>query len=181
MTACHCYLWWRWWSDIMWATLIRLWLHSLWCHLQIVVKFSMQLHRYVLHSVFLSSELSPDFYFSKGQLPLKWLNHLKLLENWFFCGGCHHIYLYWLQLKSCQLSCNLPRDACHPSSIRKLKKKTVVLHPSSHGWCVERIGSGCRSPHYSLCSLFMTFVFIGNMLLFMVPEQVRDCHCCSYC
>jgi hypothetical protein len=45
----------------------------------------MQLHRYVLHSVFLSGELSPDFYFSKGQLPLKWekegLNHLKLLEN----------------------------------------------------------------------------------------------------
>jgi hypothetical protein len=49
------------------------------------------LHRYVLHSVFLSGELLPDFYFSKGQLPLKWekegLNHLKLLENWFFVEG----------------------------------------------------------------------------------------------
>jgi hypothetical protein len=29
MAAGHCYLWWRWWFDTFWATLIRLWLHSL--------------------------------------------------------------------------------------------------------------------------------------------------------
>jgi hypothetical protein len=26
MAACHCYSWWRWQSDTLWATLIRLWL-----------------------------------------------------------------------------------------------------------------------------------------------------------
>ncbi len=34
MAAHHCYLWWRGWSDTLWA---MLWLHSLSCYLQIVV------------------------------------------------------------------------------------------------------------------------------------------------
>jgi hypothetical protein len=42
MAACHCYLWWRWWSDTLWATLIRLWLHFLSCYLQNVVEISLQ-------------------------------------------------------------------------------------------------------------------------------------------
>jgi hypothetical protein len=47
MAARHCSSWWRWWSDTLWATLIRLRLHSLWCHLQMVaVEISLQLHRY---------------------------------------------------------------------------------------------------------------------------------------
>jgi hypothetical protein len=37
MAACHCYLWCRWWSDTLWATLIRFWLHLLLCYLQIAV------------------------------------------------------------------------------------------------------------------------------------------------
>jgi hypothetical protein len=37
MAALHCYSWWRWWSDTLWATLIKLWLHSLSCYLQIDV------------------------------------------------------------------------------------------------------------------------------------------------
>jgi hypothetical protein len=28
MAAHHCYSWWRWWSDTLWATLIRLWVCS---------------------------------------------------------------------------------------------------------------------------------------------------------
>jgi hypothetical protein len=35
VAARHCYLWCRWWSDTLWATLIRLWLHSLSSCLQI--------------------------------------------------------------------------------------------------------------------------------------------------
>ncbi len=35
--ACHCYSWWRWWSDTLWMTLIRLWLHLLLCYVWIVV------------------------------------------------------------------------------------------------------------------------------------------------
>jgi hypothetical protein len=40
MAAHHCYAICneqRWWSDTLWATLMRLWLHSLLCYLQIVV------------------------------------------------------------------------------------------------------------------------------------------------
>jgi hypothetical protein len=33
MAACHCRSWWRWWSVTLWATLMRLWLHSLSCYL----------------------------------------------------------------------------------------------------------------------------------------------------
>ncbi len=33
MAARHCRLWWRWWSVTLWATLMRLWLHSLSCYL----------------------------------------------------------------------------------------------------------------------------------------------------
>jgi hypothetical protein len=36
VAAHHCYSWWRWWSDTLWATLIKLWLHSLLCQIQIV-------------------------------------------------------------------------------------------------------------------------------------------------
>jgi hypothetical protein len=32
MAARHCSSWWRWWSDTLWATLIRLQLHSLSCY-----------------------------------------------------------------------------------------------------------------------------------------------------
>ncbi len=46
MAACHCYLWWRWWSDTLWVVLIRLWPHSLLCYLQIVVEISLQFDRY---------------------------------------------------------------------------------------------------------------------------------------
>jgi hypothetical protein len=46
MAACHCYLWWRWWSDTLWVVLIRLWPHSLLCCLQIVVEISLQFDRY---------------------------------------------------------------------------------------------------------------------------------------
>jgi hypothetical protein len=35
VAACHCYLWSMWWSDTLWATLIRLRLHSLLSYLQI--------------------------------------------------------------------------------------------------------------------------------------------------
>ncbi len=33
MAACHYHLWWRWWFVTLWATLMRLWLHSLSCYL----------------------------------------------------------------------------------------------------------------------------------------------------
>jgi hypothetical protein len=43
MAACHCYYWWGWCFDALWAILIRLWLHSLSCHLQgVVLEFSPQ-------------------------------------------------------------------------------------------------------------------------------------------
>ncbi len=48
MAAHHCYLWWRWWSDTLWATLIRLWLHSLLCcHQIVVVEICLQFCRYM--------------------------------------------------------------------------------------------------------------------------------------
>jgi len=49
MAACHCYLWWTWWSDTLWATLIRSWLHPLSCYPQIAfVEISLQFHRCML-------------------------------------------------------------------------------------------------------------------------------------
>ncbi len=50
MAACHCYLLWRWWSHTLWVMLIRLWLHSLSSHFQVVVQFSLQFHRYIVVS-----------------------------------------------------------------------------------------------------------------------------------
>ncbi len=60
-------------------------------------------------------------------------------KKMFFRVGCHHIYVYWLQVlnlfiylfksslkQCCQLHQNLPRDACHLDSIGKLKKKTLM-------------------------------------------------------
>ncbi len=45
MAAHHCYSQWRWWSDTLWVTLIRLWLHPLLFHHQIVVvEISLQFH-----------------------------------------------------------------------------------------------------------------------------------------
>jgi hypothetical protein len=29
MVVCHCCSWWRWWSETLWVTLIKLWLHTL--------------------------------------------------------------------------------------------------------------------------------------------------------
>ncbi len=46
MAACHCYLWWRWWSDALWVVLTRLWPHLLLCYLQIVVEIPLQFDRY---------------------------------------------------------------------------------------------------------------------------------------
>ncbi len=37
MAARHCHSWWRWWSVTLWATLMRLWLHSLSCYLQLLL------------------------------------------------------------------------------------------------------------------------------------------------
>jgi hypothetical protein len=34
----HCYSWWTWWSDTLWATLIRLWLHLSCYHQTVVVE-----------------------------------------------------------------------------------------------------------------------------------------------
>ncbi len=48
VAAHYCYLLRRWWSDTFWATLMRLWLHSLSCYLQ-VVEISLQFHRSVNH------------------------------------------------------------------------------------------------------------------------------------
>jgi hypothetical protein len=48
MSACLCYSWWWWRSDTLWATLIRLWLHSSSCCLQSnVLVISLESHRYV--------------------------------------------------------------------------------------------------------------------------------------
>ncbi len=48
MAVHHWYLWWSWWrSDTLWASLIRLWQHSLLCHVQIVdVDICLQFYRY---------------------------------------------------------------------------------------------------------------------------------------
>jgi hypothetical protein len=45
MSVHHCYLWWMWWSDTLWATWIRLWMHSLPCYLQRVVEIYLQLDK----------------------------------------------------------------------------------------------------------------------------------------
>jgi hypothetical protein len=37
MAARHCRSWWRWWSITLWATLMRLWLHSLLCYLKLLL------------------------------------------------------------------------------------------------------------------------------------------------
>jgi hypothetical protein len=37
MAACHCRSWWRWWSVTLWATHMRLWLHSLSCYLKLLL------------------------------------------------------------------------------------------------------------------------------------------------
>ncbi len=48
MASHHCYSWWSWWSDTLWETLIRLWLHSLSCYLQIIiVEISLQFYKYI--------------------------------------------------------------------------------------------------------------------------------------
>jgi len=53
----------------------------------------------------------------------------RLTKSVFFLklGRYHYIYAYWLQFKDflkimLLVNQNLPRDACHPSSIKKLKK-----------------------------------------------------------
>ncbi len=52
--AHHCFLWWRWWSDTLWVTLVRLWLHLLSCNLRtIVVEISLQFYRHMLVSAFI--------------------------------------------------------------------------------------------------------------------------------
>ncbi len=49
MVALHCYLWCScWWSDTLWATLIRLWLLSLSYYLQTVLEISLQFQTYAL-------------------------------------------------------------------------------------------------------------------------------------
>jgi hypothetical protein len=59
MAAHHCYSQWRWWSDTLWVTLIRLWLHPLLFHHQIVVvEISLQFHTY---EQILSSNTRWDF------------------------------------------------------------------------------------------------------------------------
>ncbi len=46
LTACHCYLWWRWWSDTLWATLSMSWPHALSCYFRtVLVEISLQSHR----------------------------------------------------------------------------------------------------------------------------------------
>ncbi len=47
MAAHHCYSWGRWWSDTLWATFRRLWLHSLFCYLQLLWSFFIT-HTYLL-------------------------------------------------------------------------------------------------------------------------------------
>jgi hypothetical protein len=52
--AHHCFLWWRWWSDTLWVTLVRLWLHLLSCNLwTIVVEISLQFYRHMQVSAFI--------------------------------------------------------------------------------------------------------------------------------
>ncbi len=48
LSAHHCHTWWSWWSDTLWATLIRSWLHSLSCYLQDVVENYLQFHNFFL-------------------------------------------------------------------------------------------------------------------------------------
>jgi hypothetical protein len=42
MAAHCCYSWWRWWSNILWAIHIRLWLCSLSCYLPFTIKVLLQ-------------------------------------------------------------------------------------------------------------------------------------------
>jgi hypothetical protein len=46
------YLFGRWWSDALWATLLRVWLHSLAHHVKVLaVEISLQFHRYLFGNV----------------------------------------------------------------------------------------------------------------------------------
>jgi hypothetical protein len=48
VTQSHCYLCWRWWFDILWESVGRLWPHSLsFCLQSVVVRFSLQSCTYV--------------------------------------------------------------------------------------------------------------------------------------
>jgi hypothetical protein len=61
MAVCHCYSWWRWWSETLWATLIRLWLQPVSCYLQIVVEeISLQFHTCVMLQKLMPDDILPD-------------------------------------------------------------------------------------------------------------------------
>jgi hypothetical protein len=61
MAACCWPLWWRrwWWSDTLWVTLIRLWLCSLSCYLEVVV-MQLSLHSHKLYLISVKSSLIPS-------------------------------------------------------------------------------------------------------------------------
>jgi len=89
MAACHCYSWWGWWFDALWAILIRLWLYSLSCHLQgVVLEFFPQ-------SCIL--QVSPrDLPDTDQVIATFWLRLLCVLELWLMIlkknCGCRQLW-----------------------------------------------------------------------------------------
>jgi hypothetical protein len=90
----HSYSWWRWWSDTLWATLIRLWPHSLSCYPQTVVK-SFLCNLIDMLSVFLWEKWMWQANFISAycvQIQMTWLCKSLLLPSWLVECSC----IMWL-------------------------------------------------------------------------------------
>ncbi len=88
------YSWWRWWSDTLWATLIRLWPHSLLCYPQTVVK-SFLCNLIDMLSVFPWEKWMWQAKFMSAfcvQIQTTWLCKSLLLPNWLVECSC----IMWL-------------------------------------------------------------------------------------
>ncbi len=73
----------------MWATLIRLWLHSLSCHLQtVVVEIFLQFHRYVTAPEWFEQS-EGRWHFSCGTFmhSLRWMTSFCMCREWIFCSN----------------------------------------------------------------------------------------------
>jgi hypothetical protein len=120
MAGHHCYLWWRWWSDTLWLTLIRWCLYSLSCFIQVVVEISLQFHQFIIWST--SSIQTLEFLLFES-LRTTWV--LLLLLTSYSVWTCESLHVNNLN-PSTSAQINLlwkfhknlikPRFICEPSS-----------------------------------------------------------------
>jgi hypothetical protein len=143
MTGHHCYLWWRWWSDTLWLTLIRWCLYSLSCFIQVIVEISLQFHQFIILS---TSSIQPLEFLLFEKLRTTWVLLLLLTSySVWTCESLHvnnrnpstfaQINLLWKFHKNPIK----PRFICAPSStsladVSKCSTKLFFLRSTTFGW-----------------------------------------------